>query len=134
MLVIMLQIIVESATPATSIPKAVIKKNVNRILITPPESKIYIGLFVSPIALKTDAQKYGLEGISGLHFHTLCEQNSDDLESTAMEVEKQFGEYLYGMKWINFGGGHHITREDYDIERVMTANRRIQELSLELIK
>ena len=70
-------------------------------------------------SFKADAEKYGLDGISGLHFHTLCEQNSDDLESTAMEVEKQFGEYLYNMKWINFGGGHHITREDYDIERLV---------------
>lgn len=56
-----------------------------------------------------------LEGISGLHFHTLCEQNADDLEKTLEVVEAKFGEYFYQMEWINFGGGHHITREDYDI-------------------
>ena len=57
-----------------------------------------------------------LDGISGLHFHTMCEQNSDTLRRTVFEVEKKFGEFLGGMKWLNFGGGHHITRDDYDIE------------------
>ena len=61
----------------------------------------------------------GLEAyklLDGLHFHTLCEQNSDDLYSTLKVIKEKFGEYLYDMKWLNFGGGHHITREDYDIE------------------
>lgn len=57
--------------------------------------------------------------LSGLHFHTLCEQNSDALEATAQAFEEKFGKYLYGMKWVNFGGGHHITRKDYDIERLV---------------
>lgn len=56
--------------------------------------------------------------IDGLHFHTLCEQNSDDLEKTANAFEEKFGKYLYDMKWVNFGGGHHITRDDYDIDRL----------------
>lgn len=56
--------------------------------------------------------------LDGLHFHTLCEQNSDDLETTAKAFEEKFGEFLYSMKWVNFGGGHHITRDDYDIERL----------------
>lgn len=68
-----------------------------------------------------------LQGISGLHFHTLCEQNSDDLYSTLMEVEKKFGKYLSGMQWINFGGGHHVTREDYDIETLEKSIRYMQE-------
>lgn len=55
-----------------------------------------------------------LDGIEGLHFHTLCEQNSDALIETLAAVEAQFGTYLPRMKWVNFGGGHHITREDYD--------------------
>lgn len=55
-----------------------------------------------------------LEGIEGIHFHTLCEQNSDALIETITEVEKKFSEFLPQMKWVNFGGGHHITREDYD--------------------
>lgn len=56
--------------------------------------------------------------LDGLHFHTLCEQNSDDLETTAKAFEEKFGKYLDGMKWVNFGGGHHITRADYDIDRL----------------
>ncbi len=59
-----------------------------------------------------------LDGVDGLHFHTLCQQNSDDLETTLNAVEEKFGEWLPKMKWINFGGGHHITREDYDIPRL----------------
>lgn len=60
-----------------------------------------------------------LDGISGLHFHTMCEQNSDTLERTIKVVDEKFGKYLKNMKWINFGGGHHITREDYDIEKLI---------------
>lgn len=54
-------------------------------------------------------------GVSGLHFHTLCEQNADALLSTLDAVEEKFHPYLPQMEWINFGGGHHITRQDYDI-------------------
>ena len=60
-----------------------------------------------------------LEGISGLHFHSMCEQNSDTLARTIKVVDEKFGKYLKGMKWINFGGGHHITRPDYDIETLI---------------
>ncbi len=52
--------------------------------------------------------------ISGLHFHTLCEQNSDSLERTIKAAEEKFGKFFHQCEWINFGGGHHITREDYD--------------------
>ncbi len=68
-----------------------------------------------------------LKGVTGLHFHTLCEQNSDDLETTLQAVEDRFGKYLYDMEWINFGGGHHITRSDYDIPRLEKCIRRMQE-------
>lgn len=54
--------------------------------------------------------------IDGIHFHTLCQQNSDDLKITLDEIDKKFTKYLKNIKWINFGGGHHITREDYDID------------------
>lgn len=57
-----------------------------------------------------------LEGIQGLHFHTMCEQNSDTLERTVKVVDEKFGKYISRMKWINMGGGHHITRDDYDID------------------
>ncbi|MEK4008007.1 carboxynorspermidine decarboxylase [Paenibacillus sp. FSL H3-0333] len=60
-----------------------------------------------------------LDGIDGLHFHTMCEQNSDTLERTLKVVEEKFGQYLHGMKWLNFGGGHHITRPDYDLHTLI---------------
>lgn len=53
--------------------------------------------------------------VEGLHFHTLCEQNADDLKKTLDAVEEKFSTYLSQIKWLNMGGGHHITREDYDI-------------------
>ena len=57
-----------------------------------------------------------LDIIDGLHFHTLCEQNSDALKATLEAFEEKFGKFLKGLKWVNFGGGHHITRDDYDRE------------------
>lgn len=60
-----------------------------------------------------------LDGIDGLHFHTMCEQNSDTLERTLKVVDNTFGSYIKQMKWLNFGGGHHITRPDYDIETLI---------------
>ena len=65
--------------------------------------------------------------LDGLHFHTLCEQDSDALEITLEAVEEKFGRWLPQMKWINFGGGHHITREGYDIARLERCIRRMQE-------
>ncbi len=56
-----------------------------------------------------------LDGVEGLHFHTLCEQNSDDLVKTFEAFEREFGEFLPRMKWLNLGGGHHITKPDYDM-------------------
>lgn len=72
-------------------------------------------------------KKADLTGIDGLHFHTMCEQNSDVLKRTLQVVEEKFGEYLGQMKWINFGGGHHITREDYDLETLIHCINRIKE-------
>lgn len=68
-----------------------------------------------------------LSGIKGLHFHTLCEQDADALEDTLQVVVDKFGHYLHQMEWLNFGGGHHITREDYDIEKLISCINRIQE-------
>ncbi len=60
-----------------------------------------------------------LSGISGIHFHTHCEQNSDSLSRGLPHIYKKFGEFIKKMKWLNFGGGHHITRSDYDIETLL---------------
>jgi carboxynorspermidine decarboxylase len=60
-----------------------------------------------------------LDGITGLHFHNLCELNSDALDRTLEVVEKKFGFFFSRISWINFGGGHHLTRSDYDVDKLM---------------
>ncbi|WP_444891519.1 carboxynorspermidine decarboxylase [Microbulbifer sp. DLAB2-AA] len=68
-----------------------------------------------------------LEGISGLHFHTLCEQDFKPLERTIAAVEEKFGDLIPQMEWINFGGGHHITRRDYQVDELVSAVRNFSE-------
>lgn len=63
-------------------------------------------------------EKY-LDIIDGIHFHTMCEQNSDTLMRTIKIIDEKFGKYINKMKWINFGGGHHITRKDYNIQTLI---------------
>ena len=60
-----------------------------------------------------------LDGIDGFHFHNLCEQNADALVRTWETFERKFGSYLTGLKWMNLGGGHHITRSDYDVDELI---------------
>ena len=98
-------------------------------------SKVHCGIRVNPqhsevrVALYDPCSRFSrlgvtrerfrpdlLDGITGLHFHTLCELNADALKRTLRVFEDKFGEFLEGMQWVNFGGGHHITRKDYDIE------------------
>lgn len=74
-----------------------------------------------------DLKGADLTGISGLHFHTLCEQDSYALERTLAAVEQKFGNYLPAMQWLNFGGGHHITRPDYNVEHLCTLIRRFRD-------
>jgi len=61
-----------------------------------------------------------LEGISGLHFHALCEQDFPPLERTLAAFEEKFGDLLQGMRWANFGGGHHITRPGYQVDALIS--------------
>lgn len=68
-----------------------------------------------------------LSGVEGLHFHAMCEQNSDTLMRVLEHVEEKFGKYMESMKWINFGGGHHITRADYDVTLLIKCIRHIKE-------
>lgn len=72
-----------------------------------------------------DESKLG--GVDGLHFHAMCEQNSDTLSRILDVVEEKFGKYLHRMKWVNFGGGHHITRDDYDIDLLYESIIRIRD-------
>lgn len=73
--------------------------------------------------LKSDS----LDGISGLHFHSLCELGADALERTLEAVERKFGHWLADMEWVNFGGGHHMTRPDYDIDKLVQLVREFSQ-------
>lgn len=75
----------------------------------------------------SDMDEEIIANIEGLHFHTLCEQNSDDLETTLKAVEEKFGPYLHRIKWLNMGGGHHITRNDYDVSRLIRLINHMKE-------
>ena len=68
---------------------------------------------------KSEFATHGLKGISGLHFHTLCEQDFAPLDRTLAVVEEQFGDLLHKLEWVNFGGGHHITRADYPVDKLI---------------
>lgn len=61
-----------------------------------------------------------VKDLDGLHFHALCEESSYSLEKVLKALEEQFGAYIGDLKWVNFGGGHHITREDYDKEHLIS--------------
>ena len=92
------------------------------------ETEIYnpTGKFSRFGVTKVNFKEDELDGIDGLHFHALCEQNSDALEATLVAFEEKFGQYLHGMKWVNFGGGHHITRDDYDVEKLINCINHIK--------
>ena len=101
--------------------------------------KLSFGLRVNPEHAEVDVELYNpcaagsrlgtlrseiksaadLDGLEGLHFHTMCQQGSDVLERTVAAFEAKFGEFIPQMKWVNFGGGHHVTREGYDLDRLV---------------
>lgn len=90
--------------------------------INPEYSSVEVDLY-NPCAInsrlgitKANFEEDELEGIDGLHFHALCEQNVDALEGALKAFEDNFSMYFKDLKWVNFGGGHHITREDYDVQ------------------
>jgi len=76
---------------------------------------------------RPDFEGQSLAGVEGLHFHTLCEQLFEPLARTAAAFEEKFGEFLPGMKWLNLGGGHHITRAGYDIDALVELIRHFRQ-------
>jgi carboxynorspermidine decarboxylase len=103
------------------------------IRINPQHSEVKVALYdpcsrgsrlgVAPDQFRPDE----LDGITGLHFHTLCELNADALERTLAAVVEKFGRYIERMEWMNFGGGHHITRADYDVDKLCEILLRFRE-------
>ncbi|HIW57270.1 MAG TPA: carboxynorspermidine decarboxylase [Firmicutes bacterium] len=82
----------------------------------------------SRMGVKLDElKKHGIDGLDGIHFHTMCEQNSDVLWRTVQIIDEEFGEFLKQVKWVNFGGGHHITRSDYDIDTLVRSIELIRD-------
>ncbi|MFH1836622.1 MAG: carboxynorspermidine decarboxylase [Candidatus Omnitrophota bacterium] len=92
--------------------------------INPEHSEVKTAIYdpcarFSRLGIKySDMHGKDLEGITGIHFHNLCELNSDSLERTLEVVNNKFSDILEKMEWINLGGGHHITRKDYDIDKL----------------
>ena len=100
--------------------KAIGKTSIG-LRINPEYSSVEVDLY-NPCAInsrlgitKVNFEEDNLEGVEGLHFHALCEQNVDALEGALAAFEKNFSQYFDKLKWVNFGGGHHITRSDYDV-------------------
>jgi carboxynorspermidine decarboxylase len=99
------------------------KKHVScGIRVNPEHSEVKVALYdpCAPFSRLGVTREHfradDLEGISGLHFHTLCELNADSLARTLRAFEDKFGAFIPRVKWVNFGGGHHITRPDYDVD------------------
>ncbi len=92
------------------------------IRVNPEHSEVAVALYdpCAPFSrLGVTRQNFlekDLDGITGLHFHTLCELNADSLARTLKAFEDKFGEFIPRMQWVNFGGGHHITRPDYRVD------------------
>ncbi|MDR0518240.1 MAG: carboxynorspermidine decarboxylase [Fibromonadaceae bacterium] len=114
--------------------KETLKKKVSAgIRINPEVSTIDVDLYnptgrYSRLGVtKKEFKPELLDGIEGLHFHALCEQNADALDTVLRRVEATFGEWIPKMKWVNFGGGHHITRADYDIEKLISILNKFHE-------
>jgi len=111
-----------------------------------PEKRISCGIRVNPQYSEVETDMYNPcvpgsrlgvtrdqfgntlpEGIEGIHFHTLCENGSDVLERTLDALETRFGDLLHQAKWLNMGGGHLMTREGYDIKKLISLIKRIKE-------
>ncbi|WP_200764137.1 carboxynorspermidine decarboxylase [Nitrosophilus alvini] len=70
--------------------------------------------------VRSEFKESELDGVEGMHFHALCEESADALEAVLKAFEEKFGKFIPRCKWINFGGGHHITREDYEVEKLIS--------------
>ena len=103
------------------------------IRVNPEHSEVEVSLYdpCSPgcrLGIRSDLlEGEDLTGVEGLHFHALCEQDSDVLERTVAAVERRFPRLLEQVQWVNMGGGHHITRKDYDVDLLIRVLRTFRE-------
>lgn len=101
--------------------------------VNPEHSEVDVAIYDpcapgSRLGIPRDAlEGADISGIEGLHFHTLCEKGADALERTVDVFEERFGSRLGGLEWVNLGGGHHITRDGYEIDRLCAVVRRLQD-------
>lgn len=86
-----------------------------------------LGVTKEVFVRETEEEPELFDALDGLHFHTLCEQNADDLAKTLEAVEEKFGPWLSKIKWLNMGGGHHITRDDYDRKLLIKCIKHIRD-------
>ena len=86
-----------------------------------------LGITINSLETALLEDSYLLDGVDGIHFHTLCEQGAEPLRDTLEVVYKNFGKYIKNMKWLNFGGGHHITKEDYNRELLIKCIKEAKE-------
>ena len=86
-----------------------------------------LGVTKEVFVREIEAEPELFDALDGLHFHTLCEQNADDLAKTLEAVEEKFGPWLSKIKWLNMGGGHHITRDDYDRKLLIKCIKHIRD-------
>ncbi|WP_270960186.1 carboxynorspermidine decarboxylase [Campylobacter upsaliensis] len=77
--------------------------------------------------LSKDLENTDLSGVSGLHFHALCEESAEALEAVLKAFEAKFGKWIAEMKWVNFGGGHHITKKGYDVEKLIVLCKKFSD-------
>ena len=85
-----------------------------------------LGVTKEVFVREIEAEPELFDALDGFHFHTLCEQNADDLAKTLEAVEEKFGPWLSKIKWLNMGGGHHITRDDYDRKLLIKCIKHIR--------
>ena len=86
-----------------------------------------LGVTKEVFVREIEAEPELFDALDGFHFHTLCEQNADDLAKTLEAVEEKFGPWLSKIKWLNMGGGHHITRDDYDRKLLIKCIKHIRD-------
>lgn len=126
-------IVFNSHTQYDTFKDKILAHNSIGLRINPEYSSVEVDLY-NPCGInsrlgitKTNFNSEYIKYIDGLHFHALCEQNVDALEGVLSKFIDNFGQYFKDLKWVNFGGGHHITRDDYDVEKLIKLLKEFKE-------